>query len=705
MADPVQAEKVVTKVEHFGAAAMDTATHPDIVRMQRVKAEKGAAAMFSEEVNVPDENAKQPNFDELKKVIDRLPGSVIVGSADFNPDKARVNDRLKMLRSVTSKVDFATLPAPEQTQQLQYIGTVAAEVPAIVQLVMKETGATNMNAVKNELRNASTADVRALLIRFRNDPSFVDLLKNKVGNIEVKDDALEVDAKLSSLRSKVTTEDADITATKAVYDAAKTWFETTLTPADRIQVQNATALYEAGLNALHADNLGDLKRANLSSPEVAPYLVIVNGRIAAAFGVSGLPRMRTSIPQLAYDKATTLGGTPQRIQQNELRFTNELDVLFTAKDAAASIQQAYLRGTFLADYQQYKSYLDRPQKLAELKAREDTLADNKGQLAKLEIQSGKTITDVTGKIDNVAERAFKEYHNKELLKQALKVAEYDAQQKTEEKQKAADLKEKQEQNAEELLKRYLRLSYLRFKGQRLRGWDDKGLKTLVKKDVYHNSPAEMARLFLRRVYDKRSQLPDTYQREIEALTKEMGVGVGPPPVSFDNVINGIDTAKLIDLAASEMPKAFGYARAKGYYFDRMRVNRSQAEYIRTAYSPEFFDKMGEHEKDFYTQFNKEFGKGILTGRDETSKRIRELILGRDWGQGAHRLMNVAAAAGATALVVGYLGGLPTLGVLGQAGVEIGALGGKVGTKVLQEAAIAVGSGAADLNSQIPLPKI
>jgi hypothetical protein len=158
-------------------------------------------------------------------------------------------------------------------------------------------------------------------------------------------------------------------------------------------------------------------------------------------------------------------------------------------------------------------------------------------------------------------------------------------------------------------------------------------------------------------------LPDTYQREINALCKEMGVTAGPPAVTFESVLRKMDTKKLEEYAGLEMPKVFAYARSRGYYFDRLRLRRQQVEFVKTAYSPEFFINMLEQQKVYLKEFDDATNRDVLRTIDVALRKLRNATLGKNYEEGIKNALKAASITGAAL----YLGGLPTVEKVAQAG--------------------------------------
>ncbi len=674
------ATEATIRAEHAAAAVMREApsTKADVAALQAIKATEGAKNVFQREA-VPADTEKKPNFPEINATL-----------AKFNPPRP---DLLATSASLQEIIEGRPPAAGGPDAHIKLIGSVAANMPGMVAAISKETGLTPA-VVKARLRTNLTG-LKPILRRLQQDEAFIGNLSKNVANIEYTEEMSDMDARLASLDNKITTTEADINKRKLEYTnagappgtppGAKEWWAG-LPAADqasiRSDVPNMTRLY----GQLNVPGLGTLQRSSIASAEIPAY----KGNLDAE--LSGI------LPGLTYARLAGIGGAAPIDLNTEIKNAygnmaggarnwnercdaqlarvNMLRNAYAATDQINAIlaKPAYA-GNFDDIQKKYQLYSEADEKLKGLRSEQTALDQDKAERDKLKLKRDRKLNEYGNKVASSLDRSFREYYNDVLLQEAQTIAELDANKKAEDKKKAEDLKQKRETDARELLSKYLRLSYLKYRGGKVVGWDDDTIKKFVKKDLLSSSPAQMGRTLLDRINSYKATLPPTYQAEINKTLADMGVTAGPPPVTFANVMSEMDPKFLASLAAEEMPKVLGYAYARGYYFDRLRMSKDQAEFVKTAYSPEFFMQALGSKEEYRKQFEAEFGKGVLKG--EMGETIRQALVGKDWEDGMKKLLRVAAIGGLTVAGLDFLGGtagvaggINTLGLVGRAGADV-----------------------------------
>jgi hypothetical protein len=316
---------------------------------------------------------------------------------------------------------------------------------------------------------------------------------------------------------------------------------------------------------------------------------------------------------------------------------------------------------------EFKKYAD---SLVRIKKFDDGATERSGRMQELTQEEGKRskyLDKYKRKMEVALSEEMKRYWNEVSLTNASKAAEAQAAIKGEEDQKIKDLAEKRVNIAGDMLERFTQLSYLKYEAGEAKGWDDDALKQFVKKDMLSRSPKQLSRDMLDRIIRNRGQLPRAYGKEIDGLLKEMGVGTGTPPATAREVLNAIDSKQYQKWAEDKIPDMLGYARARGYYFDRMNLKPGQAEFLLRAYDEKFFENAAAAKSKYAEQAAKLMGgefKDFIDGGSLNWKKIRETLVGKDWTEGSKKLMKYLSYAGA-----GYvLGG----GLMWQGGQYIGA---------------------------------
>lgn len=652
--------------EHAAAAVMREApsTKADVAALQAIKASEGAKNVFQREA-VPSDTEKKPNFPEINATL-----------AKFNPPRP---DLVTTSTNLQEIIEGRPPAAGGPDAHIKLIGAVAANMPGMVAAISKETGLTPA-VVKARLRTNLTG-MKPILRRLQQDEAFIGNLSKNVANIEYTEEMVDMDAKYEALDKKVTVTQTDIDTRKKVYTnpggvppGAREWWAG-LAPGTQTGLRNEVRTYKSAMTVLNNSNLGALARSSITPAEVGNYQTDINSELHAKAG--GRSYAALTAPGFDLDAAVNamLPHPGFNAAQREARAT-EIRSLLKAYDAAGRINTIYTaNANFDNDMAKLQQYDESTDKLRAIQAEQDTVDQEKAQRDKLKLQRDKKLNEYGNKVATALDRSFREYYNDVLLQEAQTIAELDANKKAEDKKKAEDLKQKRETDARELLSKYLRLSYLKYRGGKVVGWDDDTIKKFVKKDLLSSSPAQMGRTLLERINSYKGTLPPTYQAEINKTLADMGVTAGPPPVTFANVMSEMDSKFLASLAAEEMPKVLGYAYARGYYFDRLRMSKDQAEFVKTAYSPEFFMQALGSKEEYRKQFEAEFGKGVLQG--EMGDKIRQALVGKDWEDGMKKLLRVAAIGGLTVAGLDFLGGtagvaggINTLGLVGRAGADV-----------------------------------
>lgn len=694
MADVVAPEAPKLEAKHFAAGMVDRASvDREVLAMQNLKTLKDGETVFQHEIAVPDENVKEPNFKELNDIALEVDATV-------NP-RTRESRQSLVLKKIEDLQNIITKETPITVRQLQYVGEIASDIPAIIKSVAKDTGLTEAR-VKVDLRagGAGNPSIVQILNELCDSKPFLEILSANIGNIEVSKEMIEKKGQIKSLKEKTDREKLDIDNTRKIYDdptpgstAAKQWFDG-LSAADKIAIPNVASDYTTMIQTLNDVSLGQFQRSSLSGGEVGGYQASLQRKLTSLFvGAPGAnfatitaPGGIDALALTKYPVNMVRGGYDGNAELRD-KLVNGATSFLAAFEASDRIRTIYVaRPRFDTELGKLQLYLEKDAKLNELKGREDSLTAEKATLTTMETMQGKDVASIAGKLEKVMERSFKDYYNKSMLTRGKQIAEYDANQKTELKQKEADLKAKQVEITKVLLDKYLRMSFLKYKNGNVDGYDDKGLKKLVKEDLFSHSPADMARELLRRVYDNRGDFPDTYKKEIDVLCKEMGLGAGPPRLTFNDVLKKMDTSVLAGYAATEMPKAFGYARARGYYFDRLRLKKHQVQYIADTdgYGTEFFTTMlAEAERSAQLMTDEKIKNDVLRSIDVAGKQLRDATFGKDYQQGIINALKVATAATAATAGFYYLGGLPSVGAVARAGASMFNLSGRAAVGAVQ----------------------
>ncbi|MEK7079557.1 MAG: hypothetical protein AAB929_05800, partial [Patescibacteria group bacterium] len=267
--------------------------------------------------------------------------------------------------------------------------------------------------------------------------------------------------------------------------------------------------------------------------------------------------------------------------------------------------------------------------------------------------------------------------------------------------KDKEAKAKREALAKTVLDKYLHLSFLKYKGGKAVGWCDNDLKKFVKTDMLARSPAQLTRDLLERVNTMRYNMPPAYAKEMKKMWDDAGIGMGTPPLTLKAALDEIGKDKWEEWAAEKIPDVLGYAYGRGYYFDRLRIKAGQAEFMRQAYSPEFFTKALEAKSKYAGAADEMVKSGLLTGGAVNEAKLKEM-LGGDWVNGSKRIMKTLAVAGAigagTFALTGGLGvttpGIIPFDLVAGAGRSVDALNNTAAAVAQTTGLVSRASGAA-----------
>lgn len=306
---------------------------------------------------------------------------------------------------------------------------------------------------------------------------------------------------------------------------------------------------------------------------------------------------------------------------------NTLKTTFSTQDSADKYKD-------FADYEKARGAL------ATNEPKLDKIIKDEAKLLTLESERGMFSDKYKRRMEVTLGEEVKRYWNDVVLTSAGKSAEAQASIKAEEKAAAQKEKDERVAKADELLQRFTYLSVLKYENGEAKGWDDAFLKKFVKKDMLSRSPKQLARDVLDHIIRSKGTLPRAYGKEIDAMLKEMGVGSGDPPKTTRDILNGIDPAKYQEWAERKIPEILGYARARGYYFDKLQFKPGQAEFLLRAYDEKFFENATNSQQEFAEQAAKLMGgefKDFIKDGSLQWKDIRDKVAGKNWTEGVKKL--------------------------------------------------------------------
>lgn len=643
-------ESPQVKLEHVTASVVGrekSSRQVDIQKLQKIWEKKGAEDLFAAEAEEKIDE-KQPNFPEIHSVLDSI--------ADPRR-KAALKTKANLMQEIVEGAAPGTVEVGATPDaHVQYVAKVAATMPGMVAAVAKELG-VSVAVAKARLESpglTKASDVGKLIEgRILKDEKFVALLRKSIGeNLDKPDDLVELEEKITSGEAKVTSEQRKIDAERGAYtNAAGTG---SFDKIGRLRVANV-----GQFNALKSDvaSFATSIEALEQSEAVKKYglSTSINSQADAITFQSKIDRALNRLSGgVVVNHLAPIPAIPAPPAVDPIAAHRAgINELMSMYEEAENVKNLLNVPTFLTDMRDYNAYNDYVKvKKDALDAEQVKLDAEKITLAKDKSVRDKKVNALAQRTDRLLNKAVKDYYNSVLLTEADKIAQFEAQQKAEDKKAAKDLAEKRENISEKILDK-LQLTYLKYSGKDVVGWDDAALKKFVKEDMLSHSPADMAKKLLERVVTKRSSMPPEYKKEIDDLLKEMGVTAGPPPVTARDVMNSISREKYESWAEKKVPDILGYAWARGYYFDRLKLKPAQAEFLQRAYKEDFFANAiaakGQYADEAMTLMAGEF----MDGGAITKEKIKEM-LGKDWVGGTKKLMKLLAYAGAGFVLGGGL---------------------------------------------------
>ncbi len=595
------------------------------------------------------------NFDEMRRVLDSEEKQV---KAEKDPKKRDVLEkrynRLELRYNIYDKLlNNEGFAAMDGTEKQELINTMSA-LPGFAEAASVAIGGRlstdqMMKVLSGKGGVALTRDekkaVSEIIVSMANDDRFKNRVSKSLSTLELDKDDHTLETNIENLRNQRLKDEQDAITIENIKKIREDYEN----PKTEDQIESIRTRFEtvqALLNTLPLE-----KRPLLDSQAIKDKITAITAE-------------RDAIKPGTYSTGSGSSAVTNTGQLTAEQ-TNQIIKLNGYKDALETIKTAVgANGQELTDYKKYASAVGQIEiyesKSAERNAR-------KTEFTQAESKRSKSLDKYKRKLEVTLSEEMKRYWNEVSLANASRAAEAQAAIKGEEEQAIKDMAEKRVAVSSEILERFTHLSFLKYEGGESKGRDDEALKKFVKQDILSRSPKQLARDILDRIIRNRGQMPRSYGKEIDALLKKMGVGEGTPPATARDILNSIPPEEYQKWAEERVPDVMGYARGGGYYFDKLALKPGQAEFLRRAYPPEFFEKAAAAKEKYVGQAAQLMGgefKDFISDGALNWKKIRETLAGKDWKEGMKKLMKFTAYAG-----VGYvLGG----GLMWQGGQYIGA---------------------------------
>lgn len=595
------------------------------------------------------------NFDEMRRVLDSERKRV-----DTETDKKRKDvlkkryDRLELRFGMYDKLlNNEGLNAMDEAEKQELVGTMA-RLPGFAEATALATGGRlsaeqMMRILEGKGGVSLTKDEKRVIDQMVANVADDDRFKNRLSknlstNVMDENDYTSV-TKIEGLRVKQKQDEQEekdldkFKKTKKDYESAKS--------EDEIEsLQQKYDVIQRTLNRIDEN----YRPVSFDDAEIKAKIKVVDDQIKSI--------VPTTIISTGGGASTSTSGlTPEQDAQKR-QLAGYLSSLQSIESSVGANGQSLT---------EFKKYAD---SLAKIKKFEDGAGERNTRMQELTQEEGKRskyLDKYKRKMEVALSEEMKRYWNEVTLTNAGKSADAQAAIKAEEK--AAEQKEKDLRIAKtkELLDRFMQMSYLKYENGQAKGWDDAAIKQFAKKDILSRSPKQISRDMIDRIIRNRAKLPRAYGKEIDAMLKEMGIGKGEPPAAARDVLNSIDGSQYEKWAEEKMPDLMGYAWARGYYFDRMKITPAQAEFLQRAYKEDFFANALSAKEGYANEAATLMGGEFMSGGAITKEKIKDM-LGKDWVGGSKKLMKLLAYAGAGyTLAGGFAWGLDSAGL---------ALGGK-----------------------------
>ncbi len=627
-----------------------------IQKLQKIWDKQGEQALFEREAEENLKEDKQPNFQEIHSVLDNI----------SDPRrKAALKSKANLLQEMVEGADPGTVePGATPDAHVQQVARVASTMPGLVAALARETGGS-IATVKRALEQPNfsrSSPLGKLVERFLKDEKFTAILrKNIAENLDKPEDLISLDEIITSTDAKVVSDQKSVDSERNSYtNAAHTG---SFDRIDDLKRNNPTVYNSLMVNIAQYDTAIKSLATNQTLKSLAVDTTI-GSQLDAASLQDAIESQIVTLSNGNLTKHTDVVPPPPKTTTAKdpyMDTRSQLMELKRAWDVAEKARASYNIPGFqnsMIDILRYNEYVSANGKKTELDGRQETINTTKVELAKNKSKRDKLVNNQAQKVDRLMNKSVKDYYNNIVLSQADAVAQAEAQQKAVDTKEAKDMAAKRELLCKQILDKYLMLTYLKYKGKDVVGWDDKALKDFVKHDMVSNSPGNLGKKLLERINTKRTTMQPAFSKEIQKLMTEMGVGTGQPPLTARDVINSIGTEQYEKWAAEKVPDVLGYAWSRGYYFDRLKLKPAEAEFMKRAYpeDTDFFNTaLAAKEKyvgEAQTLMDEDLG--IMDGGVINREKVKKFLFGKDWTEGGAKLMKTLAVAGAGYVLGGGL---------------------------------------------------
>lgn len=608
------AQPVVIEGKHVAATLLkdsqrSSINSAEVARLMDLAAKEGGKAGFQRETTPSEADNSYVNFTDLQKVIDT--------EAD-GPRKDMLQHRKDAYEKLLN--DDENNFTVDEAQEIR---KVIAQLSGFCEAIAAEIGVgygTALTAadIKNFLVPDSTRQpigltaqdstkITQALEKFVKDPKFKKVLKSNLGRVILPDDDTVIEGEISKLTAEISK-------------------ETTLNTR-KGQLDTDINNYEGTNNDTARRNLGDIKS----------QIESVIGSVEPAFKPLNFASIATSVSAIDNQIASVNGqltgatGNWQQALQDRLARYNEQKNSLVQAQLLFSANSTALNG--------YETYLRNQSELESVDTKLTDIQQKKNDLKVKENKRNKYLNKNKAGIEGALDHAVAAHWNQNLLVNAEQVAKFEAGKKSKEKST-------NEEMAKFILEKYLRLHLFDYdENGKAKGWNKKRIGE-YRDLMLSKSPAEMMRIMTQRIYDNIGTMPQTYQDELKAELKKIGIDT---PVQFADYVTNLDTKFLYGIAPENVAVTLGYSLASGNWLTREKFGKAEIEFLQINYGKEFWQKAFANQNQ-YQHIADAHGLGTLKLGDAFGRSFDKLLQ-KNPGEFFGKLFKILAVLG----LLGILG--------------------------------------------------
>lgn len=578
--------------------------------------------------SVGDESLIEPNLFDIDEAKEKL--------ADDDSRRDQLDEQKGHLEKVNKGEHL-------EQETLVAVGKTFVNIPGFCEAIAYRVsiGAVHVTAenVKQALiaGDLSKYGLESIIRSHAESPQFRDRIKKILNGLEYPPDLDETDSQITDLIDKIDKQERSTKQKRDTYTKAKTWWEN-LTEPERTQISDKISQRDNLIRQLsrESDRNTNPLSSSPTATEIQAYVEELNTRISSLTGASAdVVREKSALQGLL------TGAKKLQPLIDDSVFITPLPEGFTARDGYYRQKEA---GT----------------KLDEVKTEEAQIGKDKTNLHKLENKLKRSLDKYTGGILGALNKGVIGYWNEDLLVEATKLQGQEAAIKAEKESKTGTEKEKAKTMADQFIDMYLGKAMFRYSGGEIEGMDTDLIKDLHDL-ILKRSESQMVREVLKKVWTKRSSMPQTSKQEMEEVfknfLKDRSVDITDKKLDIDSeftkFVDELDTASLKRIAPKHITKVMGYGLAHlggGTWLTRPHFTEAQVAYLKDAYGTDFWVNAINQCQQYKSVLVDVAGKGILTTGAELKAWVNKNLMGNNAKEFMEKMFKLLAIVGLLALL-------------------------------------------------------